>query len=289
MTIQRAIMLVNLALIATGTYLFAGLCYQIAGAQFQLPEDRHPVQAGSERVAKDGKGSLDAYSPILQRDLFKTRQAPLKPVVETSVNLENMEATKLNLKLLGTVTGDSPLSYAVIEDTQKKEQNLYRVGDGVQNATLKLILRSSVVLTINGKDEILEMEQSAMASPGDAPREKRSRATESGSVRTQKITLRRSMIDEAFENVGKLMTEIHISPHMEDGVANGLSLSQIKSASIFRRMGLRNGDVLKSIDGKQIDTVDDALQLYENLKSSSNVSVLVTRRGRDRNISYTIE
>ena len=53
-------------------------------------------------------------------------------------------------------------------------------------------------------------------------------------------------------------------------------------------MGLRNGDVLKSVDGQEIRSVDDALKLYESLKSADNVSVVLQRRGTERTINYNI-
>ena len=53
-------------------------------------------------------------------------------------------------------------------------------------------------------------------------------------------------------------------------------------------MGLRNGDVLRSVDGQEIRSVDDALRLYENLKNSDSVTVELERRGRNRTINYNI-
>ena len=91
------------------------------------------------------------------------------------------------------------------------------------------------------------------------------------------------MIDESLKDVNKLMTEIAIRPH-EDGLA----LSNIKPNSVFRRMGLRNGDVLVGINGQEIRSVEDAMRLYEGLKSSSEVQVQLKRRGQDRSISYNI-
>jgi general secretion pathway protein C len=84
------------------------------------------------------------------------------------------------------------------------------------------------------------------------------------------------------------MTEIVIRPHLENGQPDGLALSNIKPNSIFRRMGLRNGDVLKGVDGNEIQSVDDALKLYENLKDSDSVQVTLSRRGQDRIINYNI-
>jgi general secretion pathway protein C len=226
-----------------------------------------------------------AYRPILQRDLFKTQKILGSPTQQTQFDLDDMEATNLQLKLWGTVTGSTQQSYAVIEDTQKREQNLYRVGDSIQDATIKAILRAKVVLSVNGQDEILAMEELQEGrGPGYiASRAASSASTSSSPIRAQRVSLRRNMIDQAIQDVGKLATEIRIQPSN-----NGLSLSNIKPNSIFRRMGLRNGDVLKSVDGQQIRSVDDALRLYESLKSSDNVTVELQRRGSDRTINYNI-
>ena len=97
------------------------------------------------------------------------------------------------------------------------------------------------------------------------------------------------MINDAIEDVSKLMTQVKITPKMgEDGQQEGLAMSNIKPNSIFRRMGLRNGDVLKSVDGQSIQSVDDALKLYDQLKSADKVSVQIMRRGAERTIEYNI-
>ena len=96
------------------------------------------------------------------------------------------------------------------------------------------------------------------------------------------------MINEAMQDISKLMTEITIQPHLEDGQPAGLALQNIQPNSVFRRMGLRNGDVLMGVDGQEIRSVDDALKLYQNLKDSDNVNVQLKRRGQERTINYNI-
>ena len=104
----------------------------------------------------------------------------------------------------------------------------------------------------------------------------------SGAVRAQRISLRRSYIEQSMTDMASLMTQVQIQPHMENGMPAGLSLSSIKPNSIFRRMGLRNGDVITGVDGAEISSVDDALKLVDNLKSSSKLSVQLKRRGREK-------
>jgi len=290
MTIQRAITLINLAFITLGAYFAAGLFYQIWGLQLQPKDSAQIARASTQVTRPNAPKPYGAYRAIVQRDLFKTQKSMAGPIKVPSADIENMEETKLNLKLWGTVTGNTDRSYAVIENTQNKEQNLYRIGDSVQNATLKMILRSKVVLSVNGRDEVLAMEEIKQSprqryvgarTPRIGPRP--------GGIRTQRVSLRRSMINDAIQDVSKLMTEIKITPNVDaNGQPSGLVMSNIKPNSVFRRMGLRNGDILKSVDGQQIQSVDDALKLYENLKSADRVAVEIQRRGRGRTIEYNI-
>ena len=285
MNIQRAIILINLTLITLGAYFGAGLFYQI-GSLFNPSAQIEPT--GEDRASDSAAMSAKPYSSyraILDRNLFQTQKAQGEVSQEAQINLEDMEATKLQLKLWGTVTGDIEQSYAVIEDTEKREQNLYRVGDSIQDATIKAIVREKVVLTVNGQDEVLAMEETEAGTPSRAvaSRSEYGSPASSPPVRAQRVSLRRTMIDQAIQDVGQLATEIRIQPS-----ENGLALTNIKPNSIFRRMGLRNGDVLKSVDGQEIRSVDDALRLYDRLKTSDSVSVQLQRRGSDRTINYNI-
>lgn len=228
------------------------------------------------------------YRPIIERNLFKTRKEALQGVDE--VDVENLEQTELKLKLLGTVTGGEDSAYAVIEDEKERRQNLYKVGDTVQNASLKMILREKVILSVNGRDEILEIEKvssSGSSRPGRRPA--RTAASKTTRVpRTQRINLKRSVLEEATGNMNQLMKDVSIQPHFEDGKAAGLRLSRIKRDSIFRKMGLRRGDIITGVDGQNIESVDDALGLYNRLKSATNVKIEIKRRGQARILDYNI-
>ncbi len=284
---HRLTALANLVLLTLAAYFAVGLFYQIAGMQMMPPTPLEQAKVVDESQVPLNEKPFTYYQPVMTRDLFKTLKTAVAKPGTKSVDLEALEQTQLKLKLWGTVSGDAQNAYAVIEDLQKKEQNLYRVGDSIQDATVKVILREKVVLGVAGKDEVLAMEemtQGSSPSPrATAASSRGPRPFPSGAAREQKISIRRSMIDESLKDVNKLMTEIAIRPH-EDG----LSLSNIKPNSVFRRMGLRNGDVLVGINGQEIRSVEDAMRLYDGLKSASDLQVQLKRRGRDRSISYNI-
>lgn len=285
--------LVNLALITVGAYFVVTLFYQVVGIKIKGAPKSEAVATQTSTKPQDSIRILPLayYNPILERDLFKIGKEKKLPDDKPKVDPDSLEKTSLNLKLWGTVSGDPEKAYAVIEDTQKREQTLYRVGDTVQNATVKMVLREKVILSVNGKDEVLAMEELENDSSGAPPSRMAGRSPRmpsSRGPREQRISINRNMIDEAFQDMNKLMTDIAITPHNQDGELVGLNLNRIKPNSIFRRMGLRNGDVLMGVDGKPILSVEDAMQMYQSLQTADGVEVQIKRRGQDRTINYNI-
>ncbi|HKK90012.1 MAG TPA: PDZ domain-containing protein, partial [Desulfobacteraceae bacterium] len=103
------------------------------------------------------------------------------------------------------------------------------------------------------------------------------------------ITLDRSLVDRSMGNINTLMKQVRIRPHFSGGKPDGMLLYGIKHDSLFKKMGLRNGDIIMGVDGKKIRSVDDALALYQNLKNASGVDMQIKRRGRLKEINYNVQ
>ena len=284
---RRYLIVINILLITTAIHLSVTAFYKTVTAKLDINEvSIVPIKSDTVSESKNQQ-PLSDYKMITERNLFKTKtKNQQKP---DSISLETLKQTELKLKLWGTVTGDRDIVFAVIEEGQNRQQNLYKTGDTIQNATVKMILREKVVLSVDGKDEILQMEELANNQkigkiPG-RPLLSRTPSTQSN----QRIPLKRDQIEDAFKDINNIMRDIKIRPHLVDGGADGLILSSIKPGSIFRKMGLRNGDILTGVDGEKIESVDNALAFYEKLKLSSHIALQLKRRGQLKTIEYNIE
>jgi len=235
---------------------------------------------------------FSAYQSITDRDLFKTKDNAAKSDNQIDdADLEKLKQTSMKLKLFGTVTGVTGSAYAVIEETQKHKQGLYRAGDTIQKAQIKMILRKKVVLSVNGKDEILLMDENKNKKKRSSPFSKDQELSRPGGRfdYDETVTIDREKINDSLKNINQLMSQVKVRPHFKDGKPNGLLLSHVRSNSIFKEMGLKNGDIVKGVNGNEIQSVDDALKFYESLKSSSSVEVQIERRGEPLTIGYQIE
>ena len=59
--------------------------------------------------------------------------------------------------------------------------------------------------------------------------------------------------------------------------------------TLLQKMWLRNRDIITGVDGKPIQSVDDALGLYKNLTDASDVSLKIKRRGSVKEITYHVQ
>ena len=278
---KRYLTLLNVLLITAAVFFVVKAFYKVAGAKI---DHAPPSQAAARHVIPNEASTrhpLSDYRAIMDRNLFKTKTGtggrPQK------LDIESLTPTDLKLKLLGTVTGDEKEAYAVIEDTAVRRQNLYKIGDTIQNATLKMILREKVVLHVNGKDEILGIEKVREARKTDRSPERKSASN------SRNITIKRSQIDTALQDVNTLMKQVRIQPHFQNGKPDGLRLTGVRPNSIFYKMGLKSGDIIIGVDGKNIESVDDALKFYQSLQSASKVQLQLKRRGWPKTIDYNIE
>jgi general secretion pathway protein C len=283
--------LINLLIIGTMVYFGISTFFLATSSRMESIQNVPAAKKAPQTIKRVKKSPLTIYNPIVDRDLFDTKATV--EVAPKTVDVEALEQTSLQLKLWGTVTGPPEEAYAVIEEGGRREQNLFRIGDAIQNATVKLILREKVILNVDGKDEVLAIEKSAGKGKGPARkvpgRSVAGRPSGQRPVSVQKITLRRNQIDSAIQDVGQLMNQVNIRPHFYQGQPDGMMLSRIKPNSLFMRMGLRNGDVITGVNGRDITSVDDALGFYENLKSADNVKLNLKRGGRQRTIEYNIK
>jgi len=278
---KRYFAVLNILLVAVAVYFSVKVFYKVAttnlnNASSRDATTRHVISPEDVTVHP-----ISYYRAIIERNLFNSKKGTGQHTER--LDIETLEPTDLKLKLLGTVSGDNKEAYAVIEDTGERRQDLYRIGDSIQNATLKMILREKVILRVNGKDEILGIEEVHGSQKTSISSKSARRAT------SQNITLKRSRIESAVKDVNNLMKQVRIRPHFTNGKPDGLRLTGIRPNSIFYNMGLKSGDIITGANNNNIESVDDVLKFYQSLQSSSSVKLQVKRRGRPKTINYNIE
>ncbi len=278
----------NLLALSIIIYIGVDIFYTFVSARLRQRDTKTSVA----RHIPDEKGQpklpFDHYQSIMGRNLFGSTDAIAQEDKEEDI--EALEPTTLKLALLGTVSGSSRNTYAVIEETNKRKQGLFKVGDSIQDAVIKSIQRGVVVLKVGDKVEKLTMDEAAARSTGPKKGRVSSRPRsprEEGPGRTITVRVSRSDVEASLKDINQLLTQARVRPHFKDGKPDGLAINRIKKGSFFSKLGLRDGDIVQAIDNTSIRSPDDILALYKKLKSGSGVGIQINRKGQQQTINFT--
>jgi len=266
-----------------------------------------PQSVAWEDVRKTGAGSREIKAldsaVIIQRNLFgsKVLNTPSAAADKTEADLEDLPESTLPLKLLGTVVQfHGKRSFAIIQDTGTREQQIHFVGDEItQGTVLMSVARNRVVLLRNGREEILEKDEDQSASPPPA----RARPTRTARTRTaakgqEAVTVRkvgdnnfvmdRREVEGVLQDFNKLLTQIRVVPHFADGKPDGFKIFNIRPGSLFASLGMVNGDIIKRVNGLDITGPEQALQMFQQLRDESQVTVDLERFRKNLTLQYEI-
>jgi general secretion pathway protein C len=268
----------NLLALSIVIYTGVGVFYRVVTARLRQVDTKTFVVQHIPDDQGYQKPPLDDYQSIIDRNIFGSVDRTHEEV--KAEEIEALEPTSLKIALLGTVTGSPQNAVAVIEETDKKKQGMFKVGDSIQDAIIKMILRGKVILRVENRDEILTMEEAQARGS-----EKGSRAaTPSGRGTT--ITVSRSDLEQSLKDINKLMSQARVRPHFKDGKPDGLAVNNITRGSIFAKLGLQNGDIVQGMNDSSIKSPDDIMALYQKLKLGSQVELQIDREGQRQTLNY---
>lgn len=279
-----------LAGIAVVLYLVVDIAYLVLEINTPPPETPQQATAGPQ-AADMTKDPVEAYAVIVERNLFRTTDRPL---VVDQMDPNFLEATTLQIDLYGTIAGEEGRGYAVIEERDKKKQRLYKVGDRVAGAVIVKILRNAVVLRVGEKDQVLKKKEivarganrlpaAAMPAPAQAP-------APEAAPRPQARPPQAPPGSPA--DLASLLTQARVTPHItagSSGKPDGVVINEIQAGSLFENVGLVNGDIIQEVNGRAVTGVADLVSMYRDLKPGANLSVKVSRTGRQVVLNHTVQ
>ena len=259
---------------------------------------------------------------VLRRNIFDSESGPLDRIVQPEPEpVDEPEPEEIDpnappppcdgsMRLVGAfvLMRDPDDSFAAITNASG-ESLLYQSGMEVDNREVVAIHRSRVILRPRGGN----LCSLSMFSEGAAPRvatappsipRRAERATpnaadatgidsaqlESGisQVSEREFSIERSLVDRLLANQAALMRTARVIPHEEGGRVVGVKLYGIRRSSLLGRLGIQNGDMLRTINGYDMTEPDSALEAYARLRNADRITINLNRRGQDQTIDYQI-
>lgn len=298
---QKYVREILLLLLVVLGFSLGQLTATLLGLGISQPGISQPAPVSS-RPKKASVPPLASYKPILQRNLFHAKVGDLSDFgVQANTTQPAAPASRANTKLtlLGTVSGE-PKALAIIE--AERETNNYLLGATLPGgAKLVEVQRNQVVIEINGRRETLKIDLDAPSTATSRSKEKSTSRSRSSSVKQaqtsnsgiREIGENRWLIpaeeaDRARSNINELLRQARVEPNIVDGQTDGFVVRMIRPGSLFSMLGIQVGDVLRNVNGVQLDTPEKALQIFQQLREAKQISIALERQGTPQTFAYEI-
>ena len=197
--------------------------------------------------------------------------------------------------LVGTAIADPPrYSLCQITNPDVNETQVYSIGDKYQGARVYQVEKERVLIDNDGRNEYIDNNAAAAPNLGVTPMPQPGQAAQGGGEGVKQLSenqyvVAKAEINNALTNLSDLATKARIVPSFKNGVANGFKLFSIVPDSLYSKIGVQNGDVIRKINGYEMNSPDKALEIYQKLRDANRIEIELERRGDTVRKSYSIE
>lgn len=276
--------------------------------QRQLTSMMSQVEQAERKPGKktdEGPGT----AKILENNLFCPTCEPevdedetpedAEPGGEGEVDMENLVESELPYTLAATMEADVPrFSIAVLVEQDSRTTRPLSPGDELQDGvSIERVERARVILRNKNRLEYIDV-------AGAAPRKKKSKskarknvkketkrkkrknsraiegAEEAVNCKGNTCTVDKRFRDKILANPALLAKQARVIPAIRDGETRGFKFYGIRSGSLPKLFGLKNGDMVTSINGTEMRSYDEVLGLYNRLRRSNHITVGIERNGK---------
>ena len=252
-------------------------------AGFSLPEKRPSVLYG-----------------ITQRNIFNGDHLIPSPYGSDENGFEEKDGipvpSKLPLKLLGTIIHSyRDRSVAAVQVSGKDVKAV--VKDDKVNNLLKVheISRYKMVFRNlrSRKLEFIEIKEEDKLKIGVKPSGKSFSKKSSSDSSELNFTLKRADIDKHLKNLPRLLQDAKVDPYIipgSGGEVGGYTFTFIKSGSVYEKiLEFKKGDIIQGVNGETVNNPQKAMELFQMLKNTNEISLEVRRNGEIKTFNYTLE
>jgi general secretion pathway protein C len=240
----------------------------------------------NETVNLPGLSFAD-YAEIVERNPFGISSQTTD--TNKLASFDPAVSEELGLALFGTVSGSPAVARAIIKNLKTGVFDLYKMGQTVEGARIEGIDTDEIILVRNGEKKILmlsitqsDSNNSSTETPSSKPVNKTGNTARTNS-QTKNAPINAQTKIGCVEAVLK---EAVIEPYVVDGQVEGLRIMDLENVEEAKELGLKNGDIIRSVNGHRLTSKQKAHQIFKKAMSQTAINLELLRDDENKKLSF---
>jgi len=214
-----------------------------------------------------------------------------KKVQKKIIKQKKKEYTILNkIDLLAIYSMNNNDGYVVIQEKNKNDTIILSKNEKFKNYKLQDIYKTYVVFVKNKKEYKVSIRDAKEDTKyQEVIKTQTTKTVKDISINDDKVTIKRTLINNYIKNFDKIWQDITLSDiYTEDGL-DGFKVTKIKKNTPFAKIGLKKGDIIKSINNIKLKTYNDAFAIYKKINKLKSLNIEILRNNKPMEIYYEIQ
>ena len=187
--------------------------------------------------------------------------------------------SKYNLKAVYYTSINS--GWIVIEENTGTNSHILSCGEKIDGYVLSKLFKNYVFFEKDKKEYKLEIKDKE-PSAYDLGTKEDVVSKNNGAV------VNRDYLNTYITNVEKVWSNIAISEIKNGEVINGFKIDRINKDSVFAKLGLKEGDIIKSVNNSVLNSYAEAFKIYNNIGNTNYINMEILRNNEVMELNYEI-
>lgn len=160
----------------------------------------------------------------------------------------------------------------------------------VNGYKLVSLFKNHVIFEKNNKEFKLVLDESIKDIEPiiETIREVKKETTKSIENKDGLVAVNRNYLNNYISNIDKIWQDIAIKEIRKNRIIDGFEILNIKRGSDFEKLGLKKGDIIKSVNSKELKSYADAFAIYNNIKEINYLNIEIIRNNNTMELNYEI-
>jgi len=98
----------------------------------------------------------------------------------------------------------------------------------------------------------------------------------------------KSLLDHYSKNMNDIYKNIGIKEVKKGGKIEGFRVTFVKRGTPFAKLGLKRGDVLKALNGQELNSYKAAFDAYKSVNDTQGITLTIMRGNKEMELEYEI-